>query len=63
MLGVLRRKRVVVVTPNLTESQVQGMGFAYASTPAEALAALGPEYPGASVLVFPAGSAINPLPK
>lgn len=63
MLGVLQRKRVVLVTPNLTEREVQAMGFAYASTPAEALAALAPEYPGAGVYVFPAGSAINPLPR
>jgi hypothetical protein len=62
VLGVLHRKRVILVTPNLPEEQVRKMGFGYAPTPEAALAALQAEHPVASALVFPAGSAINPLP-
>jgi hypothetical protein len=62
VLGVLQRKRVVLVTPNLPEAEVRRMGFDYAPTPEAALSALGLEHPEAGVLVFPAGSAINPLP-
>jgi len=62
VLGVQQRKRVVLVTPNLAEAEVRRMGFDYAPTPKAALAALRAERPGASVIVFPAGSATNPMP-
>ncbi|HZK66871.1 MAG TPA: lactate racemase domain-containing protein, partial [Chloroflexota bacterium] len=62
MLGVLERKRVMLVTPRLSEAEVRAMGLEYAPTPEAALARLGVELPGAGVLVFPAGSAINPVP-
>jgi lactate racemase len=63
VLGVQQRKKVILVTPNLPEADVRKMGFGYAPTPQAALAALAAERPRATVLVFPAGSAINPLPR
>lgn len=60
-LGVLQRKRVIVVTSGLPEAEVRGMGFEHAPTAADAIALLRGAYPKARVLVFPAGSAINPL--
>lgn len=61
VLGVLERKRVVVVTSGLAEGEIRQMGFDFAPSLAEALAALRRDYPKAGVLVLPAGSAVNPL--
>lgn len=62
VLGVLHRKRVLLVTPELPEAEVRRMGFDFARTAAEAIAKVAAEKPDAKVFVFPAGSAINPLP-
>lgn len=58
----LQSKRVIVVTPSLPAEQVRAMGFEHAATAADAVALAAADLPSAKVLVFPSGSAINPLP-
>ena len=62
VLGVLQRKRVIVVTEGLPADEVRAMGFEHAPSPEAALELLERDYLVANVFVFPAGAAVNPIP-